>query len=201
MKNLTILLLFISFCARAQEKKDIRFSFEFGYIAHFNSLNNNDYYWTLTGGSNNLKSYHMQGLNMVLKYSLKTPKLDLILGSLVEVSPRYVNASSSSISENYMNGGGIYGGISKNIGNDYVGMNIDFGLGYFTYKDVKIYDRGDNQIYDVIATGGLGGTASLGFYAGFRQVQINPKINVIFSSGSGNSIILYGFMLPLVLKF
>lgn len=186
----------------AQEEPD-KFRFEVGYIAHFNYLNQIDY--IESGLEETLNTDYLMGLNLLLKYPIKKINLDLMAGVLFEGSSVSSSNSESATGieshQSYMNGGGVYTGISKGIGNEYIGITFDIAIAYFTYKDVRIYynSRIDPtvELNDSRYLGGFGALSSLGFYLRYKWIGINPKLNVTFSGDSASSLLLYGFILPI----
>ena len=82
---------------------------------------------------------------------------------------------------------------------------MSFALGAFSYKNYYIeYDNSLHldeviDIYDKQASFGLGGISSIGIYAKYKRIGINPSVQLIFSGGNDNSFLFYGFCFPITI--
>ncbi len=191
-------LLFMVSAANCQEEYDPEISIQAGVLMHFNQLNYSKYFnQKIPSGLN--PDMRIPGFSLEIKMSTKYDYLDIVLGTILE---KDWNAYLATTDYKFY-GGGVYLGICPSIKYKHFGITSLFGLGAFSYKEhVSYYDDNPTivDIYESKSSGGLGAITSLGVYLKLGHLGINPQVQAVFSGGS-DSFLLYGFVVPLSLKF
>ncbi|WP_186756452.1 hypothetical protein [Echinicola salinicaeni] len=201
--------ILISYSGAFAQGADTGMEISFGPFLHSNSMNEDNYYnfkRSSTGPDNEI----LQGVNLKFTLPTKLPYLDIIFGSLIE------GGSSSYGSTNWspqrtnsydykLNGGGVYAGVSPKLKGKHFGLTSEFAIGVFSYKEVfAIFNSIEEpymDVYDRRTSFGLGGLSSIGFYAKFGRLGINPNLNAVFSGGDNASFTFYGLAVPLTYSF
>lgn len=149
----------------------------------------------------------MEGLNLKFTFPSKVEFLDIICGVIAERdATTYIGGISQGSGSDYLlNGGGVYAGISPKLKGKHFGLTSELAIGVFSYKEVISVVRQNTSpaidYNDRRTSAGLGGLASVGAYARYGRIGINPNFNMVISGGDNASFLFYGFTLPLTIAF
>lgn len=206
--TLTIILLWFTGISQETTKKN-SFNISFGYGLLYNDLNEDYYMLYKYQGYTDL--YSLDNFSLKVEIPTKYNFLDLTFGATYTVDKLEYGDNLSWVvgsygrSNEYLNGGSIYMGISPKLKFKYFGLTSEFCLGYYTYRQhLTLFDLTQNptiDVHQVIETSGLGAQINAGVYFKIWRIGINPKISYVLSADSDASYLFYGFEVPLVLYF
>ncbi len=203
-------ILGFSLSAQEQKTEPHRIQVDLGYVVMSNYLNSDNFYSFKSGTAPETSNTSMGGVNLNFTLSTRYKYLDLIAGTIFMVGRDNLGSKSwapgnTSASDYLLNGGGVYAGISPKLKGKYIGLTSELAIGVFSFKE---YTAIFNNIrppfidaYEKKASYGLGAMSSVGFYARYRKIGINPSVNAIFSGGANTSFLFYGIVLPITFQF
>lgn len=186
------------------KENDLQISLAYGI--HSNSFNEDRYF-----DYKSTKYTDIGALNSItLKFTLPTKRdyLDMFFGIIFDYDRSTLSSSSwqpgnTNASDHYMNGGGIFAGLSPKWKGKHIGLTSEIGIGVFSFKEVYSHFNNRDEpyvdIHEKKTTYGLGAMGSVGFYIKFGWIGINPNVNMLFTGGDDASFLLYGVSLPLTI--
>ena len=187
MKKLILLisLLYFVFSGYSQEIEKKKFNINIGG-GYYPSTGLNKMF------ENNTTYYadDVFSLDLELEISTKYKNFNILIGSLVV--PMY----GSNV---VVNGGGVYSGLNTKVGGKHFGANINFAVGFFSFK-YNYYELNGTASSNN-GTNGIGALSSIGLYFKFWKIGIAPNLRVVSSGSANTSLILIGFNVPITIEF